>query len=120
MAKATLTTGQVISLGDGRFACEVDEIYTALNTLLDDNLFTHQLPRGAKYVQRTIIDACPWVKDLPEIEYTPREPKATTVKKWVVSISEKVGETHEIPDASEGWGHKHPLVELAEMVTKDN
>lgn len=118
MAKATLTTGQVISLGDGRLSCEVDEVQTALNTLLDDNLFTHQLPRGFEHVQQTVIDACPWVEDLQDPVYSPSESKAESIKKWVASISEKVGETHEIPDASEGWERKNPLVELIDWLDK--
>lgn len=115
MAKATLTTGQVITIGDGRFACSVVEIYSALNTLLDDNLFTHQLPRGARHAEKTVIEACPWVTDLPKLDFNQQGTKEEIVRAWVASISAKVGDTHEIPDASEGWQEKNPVIELTEM-----
>ena len=115
MADAILSTGQVISIADGRLACDVGEVYEALNTLLDEDFMTHQLIRAADYVKPIILGHCPWVASLPPLE------KGSTkdeVIQWVEEISRLHGPSHKIPDCSVGWRHKHPIAELMEMMDK--
>ncbi|GAA4915746.1 hypothetical protein [Nesterenkonia rhizosphaerae] len=122
MAEMTLTTGQVISRGDGRLACDMGEVYQALNGLLDDNLMTHQLPRAGTYVEPHIVEACPWVTDLPELRLAPsmtREAQEASVRAWVAAISAQHGDQHTIPDLSVGWARRDPIKEAEELVGKD-
>lgn len=122
MTSATLTTGQIITLGDGRLACDIGEVYQALNTLLDDDLMTHQLPRAGRFVESHVQAACPWVKDLPpmpELEGSSPEQRKALVQGWIDSITDEHGSLHKVPDLSGQWVHFNPLDEAEALVGKD-
>lgn len=114
-----LTTAQVITFGDGRLACTMDQVYQGLNALLDENLMTHQLPRAGDFVEPHVIESCPWVKDLPDmppVEGLTRDLKGYAIDSWVAKISAQHGELHEVPDLSGLWIHLNPIDEIHAMV----
>lgn len=115
MTNATLTTGQIISLGDGRLACDISEVYTAVDLLLDENISTVGLLSAGKYLKPRIQAEFPWVKELPDLNINDNmssEHRALVVKKWVKSISEQVGEAHEVPDMSDKWVKRNILDDI--------
>lgn len=121
MTNATLTTGQIISLGDGRLACDIGEVYTAVNLLLDENISTIGLLSAGEYLEPRIQAKFPWVKELPDLNINDNmssEHKALVVKKWVKSISEQVGETHEVPDMSDKWVKRSILDDIVYLMEK--
>ena len=115
MTDMKLTTGQVITLGDGRLACPIGEVYEACNGLLGDDLMTHQLVRAGEFLKPHVQEACPWVTDLPELDLDGVDDKETVVLAWVDEISAAHGETHEVPDLSDEWEKIDPLQELVDM-----
>lgn len=119
MSETTLTTGQVITLGDGRLACDIGSVYEALNGLLDDNLMTHQLPRAGRFVEPHVQDACPWVTDLPPLVLEGAEDKEATVLAWVDRISAEHGPLHTVPDLAGQWVRFNPIDEAVAMFGKD-
>lgn len=115
----TLTTGQVITFGDGRLACTMEQVYRGLNALLNEDLMTHQLPRAGDFVQSHIVEACPWVEDIPPmppLDGLASDLKNYAIQSWVDRISATNGELHEIPDLSGFWIHLDPIDEIHAMV----
>lgn len=119
MSAQTLTTGQVISLGDGKLACDIGEVYQALNGLLDESLMTHQLPRAGRFAEPFIHEACPWVLDLPPLDLEGVKDKRAVVLAWVDQISAEHGELHEVPDLAGQWVHFDAIDEAVAMFGKD-
>lgn len=122
MSEQTLTTGEVISLGDGRLACPMSDAVQALNGLLNDDLMTHQLSRAVRYVQPYVVEACPWVQQIPPmpaIENKEPEEAAELLVGWVQLIAAQYGELHTIPDPSAQWERIDPLVEAQTILGSD-
>lgn len=121
MSTKTLTTGQVITLGDGRLACGIGEVYEALNGLLDDDLMTHQLPRAGRFAEPHVREACPWVADLPplSLDAVPDAEKGRVVLEWVEEISAEHGHLHEVPDLSGQWVHFDAIDEAVAIFGPD-
>lgn len=118
--KVTLTTAQVITVASQQLMCDMGEVYEALNAITGDDLFTHQLLRAAEFARPHVIEACPWVTDLPPFPDFTRigegAPTKEVVETWVAGISKTVGETHEVPELSDRWEYIDPFVELAKMM----
>lgn len=119
MSTTTLTTGQVITLGDGRLACEIGQVYEALNGLLDDNLMTHQLPRAARFVEPQVREEFPWVADLPPLDLEGVDDASAAVLAWVEQISVEHGPLHEMPDLSGQWVHFDAVDEAVAVFGRD-
>ena len=119
MSEQTLTTGQIITLGDGRLACDIGAVYEALNALLDDDLMTHQLLRAGRFVEPHVQAACPRVTDLPPLNLGGVEDEGAAVLAWVDQISAEHGPLHTVPDLSGQWVHLNPIDEAVAMVGKD-
>lgn len=118
MADAILSTGQVISLGDGRLACDIGEIYECIDLLLNENITTIGLIAGSKYLEPFIVAACPWVKELPEmpdLEGMDGKDREKAVYGWVEEISAKYGESHFIPDPSQEWNTRTLIDDLEDI-----
>lgn len=114
-----LTTGQLISITDGRLACDIGDVYKALDAITGDNLFTHQLPRASRFVEPFLAELHPWVRDLPpmpSLDGLPTEDVADVVYGWVDRISAEHGSEHEAPDLSAQWTPGDPLAELSDML----
>lgn len=121
MAKAILTTGQVISLGDGRLACDIGEVYEAVDVLLNENISTIGLIPAGDYLKDKIRDECLWVKNLPNLNIhddMSNHQKTTVVKNWVESISDEVGDMHYIPDMSKGWAKRNIMDDIEYILGK--
>ena len=110
-----LTTGQVLTITTGKLACEMGEVYEALDGLTGDSLMTHQLPRASEYAKPHVEKACPWSTDVPALVLDESD-REGSVKAWIAGISEEVGEVHEVPDLSEDWEARDPIAELVEMM----
>lgn len=123
MSDALLTTAQVISLGDGRLACDFDELSAAVNTLLDENITTIGLLAAGEYLEPYIEKACPWVRYLPpmpELDGMSTDDRVQAVNGWVNNISATHGETHNVPDPSAKWTKRTVIDDLNDMVERIN
>lgn len=115
-----LTTGQVLTITDGRVFCDIGEIYEALDGLTGDSLMTHQLPRAGEFAKPYVEEACPWVNDLPPLDLEGVEDKRGVIMEWLDDISEEHGEVHEVPDLSGYWISFDPLEELVAIMREKN
>lgn len=108
----TLTTGQLLTITTGTVFCYVGDIYKALNAITGDDLMTHLLPRASDFARGPLIEAHPWVLDIPEYEGGEDE---QAVFAYIDRISEEHGETHEVPYLGDTWDNPNPLSSLVEM-----
>ena len=111
-----LTTGQVLTITDGRVFCDVGEIYEALDGLTGDSLMTHQLPRAGEFAKPYIEESCPWVNDIPPLDLEGVEDRRAIIMEWLDGISGKYGEVHEVPDLSGYWISFDPVDELVAIL----
>lgn len=117
----TLTTGEVISIGTNVLATPVSKVVEALNNLTHDNLYSHQLPRAVEHCRPCVVEACPWVADIPNPPDTSTlegDELEDAIYGWVDKISAEHGEAHEVPDLSHNWVRRDPLAELAELLAQ--
>lgn len=96
---------------------DIGEIYEILNYLLDDNLFTHQLPRAGRFVKPFIL------KQHSQLEEWERYDEHINTENWeeyVEKANKMFGETLELEPVPKGvWGYKDPIQEAEEMMGKD-
>jgi len=111
-------TEVVISAFTGRMlTSDIGEIYEVLNYLLDDNLFTHQLPRAGRFVKPFILEQHP---QLEEWEGYDEHINTENWKEYVEKAHDLFGETLELEPVPNGvWNYKDPIQEAEEMVGKD-
>lgn len=50
---------QVLSITSGRLVCDMDDVYEILNFITGDNLYTHVLPRAARFAGPLIKEQYP-------------------------------------------------------------
>lgn len=90
----------------------MDGIYSILNFLHRDNLFTHQLPRASRDARGHLEKSLPWITGL--------DCKEVTTDNWkerLKTYEGRYGTTHlltPIPHAEEL--HRDPIAEAEEMV----
>lgn len=116
-----INTGQLVTLADGRFSCTMDEVYSAYDSILEDQLYTHALIRASKFVQPRINNLFPWVeqvcKDYPvKGQNQTNESYGESIKEWIDSVSLKFGGTHIVPVMSEEWLSVDPMTELSDVL----
>ena len=123
MNYVTINTGQLITLADGRFSCTMDEVYSAYNSILDDNLYTHALIRAGEFVEPRINHLFPWVKVVCK-DYPVKgldqsnDSYITTIKDWLEEVSQKYGNAHVVPVMADDWVSIDPLEELSDIVNR--
>jgi hypothetical protein len=109
--------GTILSITHGRLLTSVDELYKILNYMVDDNLYTHQLPRAGRFCE-------PFIKaQYPELEekwiYND-EINTENWREYVKKAEEIFGKELEIEKTPAGvWSYKDPIEEACEMVGKE-
>jgi hypothetical protein len=85
--------------------------------MLNENLYTHQLPRAGRFCRPFIIQQYPQLADWDLFD------KQVTTENWkqmVEKAKEMFGDEMEIEKPPEGvFNHKDPIEELNEMVGKE-
>lgn len=106
------TTGEIISAGLGKLACDIEGMYKIMNFLTGDNLFTHQLPRAFLACEAWVIAQHPWLKELDESACNPE-----TWRAWLDDAEARFGKTHELQPLPEGrWRSVDPIREAIELM----
>ena len=115
-----------LSIATPRFVCDdIGQVYEILNWMTGDNLYTHQLPRAARWAVPIIASRHPDLAAAATVESMARldeelaksQPKEA-VKAWIAWAKETAGlaDEYEIESASESWTPRDPIVELSEMI----
>lgn len=108
-------TEVVISAFTGRLLTDIGDVYKILNYLVDDNLFTHQLPRAGRFVTPFILNQHPQLE-----EWSDDGINTDNYKEYVEKAQKMFGEYLELEPVPKGvWNHKNPIEEAEEMIGKD-
>jgi len=93
---------------------DMGDIYKMLNYLLDDNLYTHQIPRACRFVRGFVIAQHP---QLEEWELYDEQINTDNWKKYLDMAEELFGKELELtPIPNSLWTYKDPIEELKEIV----
>lgn len=115
---ATFTTGQLLTLATGRLACDISEVYAAINAVTGINPMTHQIGRIMTELKPGLLRAHPWLENV-----TPPDPNTDNIEQatltWVSEVTAEHGDTHIVPLLSDQVTHQDPLTELRDMVGED-
>lgn len=110
--------GTVLSISHSRLLTEICNVYEILNYMLDDNLFTHQLPRAGRFCQKFVI------AEHPQLEKWDSFNEQITTENWKEYLGKAkamFGEELEISKVPGGvWTYKEPMEEAQEYFAKEN
>jgi len=104
----------ILSVTHGKLLTSISNIYAILNYLLDDNLFTHQLPRASQFCKEFILAEHPQLKKWDNYsQYVSTE----TWKEYLGKAKRMFGSKLEISKVpANTWGYKNPIEELQKMI----
>ena len=106
--------GDILSIMTGRLVSprHIEGVYDILGYMLDDQLYTHQLPRASRECQPYLLEQHPQLALVTGEEVT-----MENWQSWLEARVREYGEYLEVfPVRPEDVVHKDPLEELAEMV----
>jgi len=109
----TFHIGDILSITTGALVSprHIGGVYDILGWLVDESLFTHQLPRVARECEEFLIETFP---DLPT--EAPTLTSKDEVFAWLDLMSAEHGETREVPRMREvDHTHIDPLTEIKLM-----
>lgn len=105
-----LTTGQVVTICTGILACDIGELYEALDGLVGDpGLMTRLLPSAARAVEQHVGEHCPWVTTTEVPDFSERENVKESLLEWLAGLSFNVGARHPVPTIPEVWVDRDAL-----------
>lgn len=102
-----INCADAMTMIEGNLCVSVDRLYALYNEFLNDNLYTHQLPRAGDFSQPIIRE------QLPELAAYLAS-RRVTPENWqqeVAAARERFGDEFEIQTAAQAWQHIHPLEE---------
>lgn len=107
----------ILSITHPRLLTRIENIYEILNWMLDDSLYTHQLPRAAKFCGPFLLAAHP---QLSEWDIHSEAVNKENWREYVVKAQEMFGRDLEIEKCPAGvWTYRDAVEEAEEMVGKD-
>ena len=109
------SSGTVVSITTGVLVTDIQNLYSILDFMTGEKLFTHQLPRAADECKPYLLEQLPFLKDV-----SGKGINATNWEPWLKELTKKYGEEFEIqPLPKEKQNHQDPLTELEHMVGKE-
>ena len=104
----------ILSAAYGKLLTDIGNFYKILNYMLDEDLFTHLLPRAAKFASKFILAQHPQLEDW---KLENEQINTENWKEYLDLAKIKFGEYLEIqkiPNAL--WTHKDPIDEAIEII----
>lgn len=117
--KKAFHLGDVLSITTGRLVSpsHIGGVYEILNHMLDDNLYTHQLPRAMREAAPYLFDQFP---ELGEVEPPETFEGKTHVEAWLAEQVQRYGETFEVGQIPAiARQPRDPMAELEGMLRPD-
>ncbi len=109
--------GTILSITHDRLLCKIDDVYKILNFMLDDVLYTHQLPRAGRFAKKFIIAQNP---QLEEWSILSGKINRENWQEYLQKAKRLFGNFLEIEKVTDGlWTYKEPIEELEETIDKD-
>ena len=109
--------GTILSITHANLLTDIGNVYEILNWLLDDNLYTHQLPRACRFVTPFILAQHPNLSDWDECK-----PYVDTNnwESWLGTAKKMFGNKLMLKKIPNGvWTEIDPVEELEQMVGKE-
>jgi hypothetical protein len=108
--------GTIISITTGVLVTDMHNLYTILDYMTGEKLYTHQLSRAADECAPCLIEQLPFLKDISSEGID-----ATNWESWLKALTAYHGEEFEIQPLPKDkqTPHRNPLTELESMVGKD-
>lgn len=117
METKEFATADVLSTVTGRLLGKIDGVYEVCNWATSESVFTHQLPRIGKEVQRMMLE------HMPELQRAVDERDEVSPENWEMWRDrwiERYGKTIAVPKLTTDQHERiDPLSELAEKVHPD-
>lgn len=122
----TVTTGRLLTKGEGPRDNGIGQLYDILNWMTGDNLFTHVLPRAAEFARPILYRLFP-VLGVAEaclgkldrwLAADKTEGKTEFLKMWLAElkmIQPELKDEYAIPSFKDEWESKNPLEEAVNM-----
>ena len=108
----------ILSITHNKLLTDLDSVYQILNFMLDDNLFTHQLPRACRFAKKFILAE---YSQLDEWELFDKQVTPENYKQYIEKAKSMFGEELEIHKVASGvWTYKSPMEELKEYFGEEN
>lgn len=126
MKTKRFTLAQVLSITTGRLCCDMDGVYKILNHITGDELYTHVLPRAAKFAGPLLLSEFPevgpanaclakldgWVA----IDRTVR--KTECAKMWIAELKlmfPAMDRQYDVPSHADAWLSLDPIQEAEDV-----
>lgn len=114
--KKSFSIGTILSITHQSLLTEMGEVYAILNFMLDENLFTHSLPRAGKVCAPILLSQHPQLSKWDEFS------KDVDTNNWQEKLAlakSMFGESLEVEKAPDGaYIGKNPIEELADILNK--
>ena len=110
--------GTILSVAHSKLLTEIGNVYKILNFMLDDNLFTNQLPRAGRFCAKFLITQHLQLENWAEFDeqITPEN-----YKEYLEKAKTMFGKELEISKVPSGvWSYKDPTDELKEHFAEEN
>jgi len=112
--KREFFTLTVLSISHDKLLTDIGNVYTILNWMLDENLYTHQLPRASRFC-RPFLRA--QLSQLEEWDIYDPQVNPENVREFQDKARKMFGAKLMVEKPPQSvWTEKNPLDELAEMV----
>lgn len=109
--------GIVLSITHSKLLTDISNVYKILNYMLDDTLFTHQIPRACKFSKSFILTQHP---QLNKWDYFNDLITPETWRGHLETAKMLYGKELEIEPIPTGvWTEKEPVEELQEIVSAE-
>jgi hypothetical protein len=96
---------------------DIGKVYEILNFMTGDDLMTHQLPRAAEACEGPLKEQFPKLAEIVVPDKFPANDPKTAVQEYLDEKIAVYGNSFEVTPM-EGFEHKNPISELAEMTDK--
>jgi len=106
--------GTVLSISHSKLLTDIGNIYKILNYMLEDNLFTHQLPRACKFCEKFILTQHPQLTEWNNYDESVNE---DNYKEMLKKAEEMFGDQLPIKKVPSGiWNFIDPIEELIQKI----
>ena len=101
----------VVSSATGILVSDIGEVYDVLGYVLNDKLFTHQLPNASRAAEASLHEQHPWLADLE-----PPQNDLGALGAWCDAVIAEHGATIPLKPAEDAdWVSGNALADLADV-----
>lgn len=122
----TFSLAAVLTVITGRLLSDMGVVYSILNHITGDEIYTHQIPRALKATQPWLLKCFPELRPVPAClknldSWIERDRTGghEGIKMWLAELKmmfPEIKDTYEVSQMPDGWTSIDPVPELGSMV----